>query len=848
MRASARSKPLDEVWEIEYLPWGENRWGDYRLPANEGTPPVERRTFAFREGDDPAWQAAPVVPEDVQHPLVDLGFEDRMGQARGRPLPHERVLPDGWHEVVSTYGPKAVVDGRQLAEYSERLGVEDIVLSTPIGLKGWVEPVKVDLGESGGSVVSHGFVPAAADTHLVVEGAGVLTVWLDGTQLIGPVEGGVLSIPVHVSEGWHEVRIDVSPRHGVGGHLEGYRALPRTRLAWAFTEPYQRAPLGIWGGPVMHPDYKGAQDARRFRRRIVVSERAAVGVVWSAPGACTIAVPDVLEPGEHVIDAFVDGAIHPAGFACEVTLTMASGTVVIGTDDRWETIGAGEEWQRPLAIGMVGALSAGGGDPVFPEPLRRSPLLDVAWLEGEDSVAGHVETLWSDSPDAPPPAWFCFTAPPGAVSMTLPIVGEVSAWVDGVATSVDGDGGVLPLREHARVALRVQAPAGYRGAACFTSHPLLELGPSTMRVGASWHRLGLDCFSGVILHRTVVRADAGGPAVLDLGTVAGTVAVRVNGADAGTLTYGPWRLPVELAAGDNVIEVEVANTLGPMVCRGIPTPFGPEDQRFSGLLTIPTISLSTGTVPVERSVPRPHGITVPYAVSGGGPDGGRRMVFAHSLTGNGMQAAPLFQPLVDNGWQVAAMDQRGHGQATRITDPARLALGELADDYLAVLDDLGWDTAWFGGGSMGAATALAAAARSPHRVEGLALIAPAFGPTPNVGAAMFKEIADAFARSMDDGLAAWQQHLGDEHLDQLVPLGQDNLACLLATVPAWTLSLDFIAQLDVPVVVLAWQGDDIHPWSLAESITSSVARGALHHIGGTGPADLFSALAESLQT
>jgi len=588
--AAGRELALPEAWECEYLPWGENRWGDYRLPANEGTPPVERRTFAHREGDDPSWAAAPVVPEDVQHATVDLGFEDRMGQARGRPLPSERALPGGWHEVVSTYGPKAVVDGERLAEYSERLGVEDILLSTPIGLKGWVEPVKVDLGEAGsGTVSSWALVPEAADTHLVVEGAGVLTVSLDGATLIGPVEGGVLAVPVRLDAGWHEVVIDVEPRRALGGHLEGYRALPRTRLAWSFTEPYRRSPLGIWGGQVMHPDYKGSQEGRLFRRRLVVPERAEVRVAWSAAAPCSfnMADGDALEPGEHVIEAFVGGAIHPAGFTCEVELVMASGTVRIGSDDRWETQGPGEAWARPIAMGMVGALGHAADDSVFAEPPRRSPLLDVAWLEGDGSVAGHVEEVWADSPDAPPPSWFCFTAPPGARSMTVPVVGEVQAWVGGQAVAVEDER--LPLREGERVALRVQAPAGYRGAACFREHPIMELGPGHIRTGLSWHRQGLDVFSGVILHRTVVAVDAASEAVLDLGRVAGTVSVRVNGEEAGVLTWAPYRLPVTLRAGDNTIELEVANTLGPMASRGIPTPFGPEDQRFSGLLDRPRL-------------------------------------------------------------------------------------------------------------------------------------------------------------------------------------------------------------------------------------------------------------------
>jgi hypothetical protein len=165
----------------------------------------------------------------------------------------------------------------------------------------------------------------------------------------------------------------------------------------------------------------------------------------------------------------------------------------------------------------------------------------------------------------------------------------VQAWVGG--EPVDVVDGSLPLVPGVRVALRVEAPPGYRGAACFREHPVLDLGPGEIRVGASWHRLGLDCFSGVILHRAEVDVDeaAAGAAVLDLGEVAGSVAVRVNGEDAGVLAWAPWRIDVELRAGRNVIELEVANTLGPMVARGVPTPFGPEAQRRSGIVGRPRL-------------------------------------------------------------------------------------------------------------------------------------------------------------------------------------------------------------------------------------------------------------------
>jgi hypothetical protein len=588
---------LPEVWECDYVPWGENRWGDYRLPANEGTPPTERRTFAFREGDDAPWQAAPVVPEDVQQPVFELGFEDRMAGNYGRVRPEERLLPDGWREVVSTYGPKAVLDGGRLVEYSERLGVEDLVLATPIGLKGHVERVKADLGEGGGTLTSWCHVPQTVDqtadqtvdTHLVVEGGGVYTVRLDGELLIGPVEGGLLTVPVQLTAGWHELELAITHRGPSRSRLSGYRPAPRTKVGWAFTEPYQRAPIGIWGGIVLHPDYKGSPGTKRFRRRVVVPEQAKVVSSFTASGDVTCALPDVLEPGEHVIEVTVGPSVCQFGLSGVVELTMPSGTVSLRTDERWEIADDDVDWSGAFEIGAAGAISFGTDDAPDPYESGRHLLTDVAWLEGESVLDGQVPQLWADAPEPPPPAWFCFTAAPGARSMTVPIEGTVDAWVGGEPTPVDG--GVLPLREGARVALRVQAPAGRRGAACFREHPVLELGPGHVRTGLSWHRQGLDCFAGVIRHRTTVDVADGGPAILDLGEVSGSVEVQVNGESAGVLFSAPWSLPVQLQPGVNTVEIDVASTLGPLAGRGIPTPFGPEDQRITGILGRPQLRL-----------------------------------------------------------------------------------------------------------------------------------------------------------------------------------------------------------------------------------------------------------------
>lgn len=584
---------LPERWDASYVPWAENRWGDYRLPANPGDPPVQRRTFAHREGDNTGWEHAPVVPEDVEHEFEDLGFEDRMRGATGRPRPEDRRLPHGWREVVATFGPRARREDGALLAYSERYGVEDVVPSTHIGLRGRVEPVKADLGEGGeGTVTSFGWVPHDVATNLMVEGSGILDVWLDGRLLAEGVEGGILQIPVRLAAGWHELSIRARCRSVLPAGNVGYVAPPRTRLAWVFAAPYRHDPTSIWGGTLTHPDYKGSPGARRFRRRVRLPQDARVETQVWGPGRPHVDLPAELPAGEHVVEASIEGTAGTPGFCCELEFHMACGTLVVSSDAMWETASVdSDDWAGAFPIGKVFAPPL----PQLPPPRpRRHTLTDVAWLEGEEALAGQVDgQLWSDdAPKPPPPSWFCFTAPPGARSIQLSVMGEVSAWIDGTPARVaDGN---LSLTEGGRVALRVQAPAGYRGAACFRDFPELELAEGTILTGVSWHRQGLDTFSGVIHHRTEVDLTGtplaeSGRAWLDLGEVVGSVAVRVNGRDAGVLFCPPWRMPVTVVAGRNVLELEVANTLGPMTSRGIPTQFSPEHQRVSGILGRPRL-------------------------------------------------------------------------------------------------------------------------------------------------------------------------------------------------------------------------------------------------------------------
>ena len=73
---------------------------------------------------------------------------------------------------------------------------------------------------------------------------------------------------------------------------------------------------------------------------------------------------------------------------------------------------------------------------------------------------------------------------------------------------------------------------------------------------------------------------------LDIGNVAETAEVRVNGKSAGVRIAPPWRFDITrlVEPGDNSLEVLVSNTLANHYSVGIPTQYVYEGQTVSGLL------------------------------------------------------------------------------------------------------------------------------------------------------------------------------------------------------------------------------------------------------------------------
>lgn len=104
-----------------------------------------------------------------------------------------------------------------------------------------------------------------------------------------------------------------------------------------------------------------------------------------------------------------------------------------------------------------------------------------------------------------------------------------------------------------------------------------------------------------------------------------------------------------------------------------------------------------------------------YTVTGSGPP----IILGHSFLCSGDMWAPQVGPLAE-AHTVINVDARGHGES----DPAPpgSTLEDMLGDMIGVLEDLGVESAVWGGLSMGGMVAMRAALEAPERVDALMLL------------------------------------------------------------------------------------------------------------------------------
>jgi len=139
-----------------------------------------------------------------------------------------------------------------------------------------------------------------------------------------------------------------------------------------------------------------------------------------------------------------------------------------------------------------------------------------------------------------------------------------------------------------------------------------------------------------------------------------------------------------------------------------------------------------------------NGITFNYAIDG--PEGAPWLVLSNSLATTlamwDEQAAAL-----TSKHRVLRYDQRGHGATD--APAGRYAFDTLVADAVRLMDAIGVGKAWFGGLSMGGATALGLAQQHPDRVNGIMICDHACKSTPASSQQWEERIAVAQKQGME---------------------------------------------------------------------------------------------------
>lgn len=137
------------------------------------------------------------------------------------------------------------------------------------------------------------------------------------------------------------------------------------------------------------------------------------------------------------------------------------------------------------------------------------------------------------------------------------------------------------------------------------------------------------------------------------------------------------------------------------------------------------------------------GTRISYEVAGAGPP----LVLYHGLTGSGERWRDTgYVDGLGDIFSLILVDARGHGRSDKPHAPEAYGRKEQAADVMAILDDLGLESARFWGHSMGGDVALTLGRRHPDRVE--ALVVTGYSP--------FAARGDHAAE-----MAAWAEDLQD---------------------------------------------------------------------------------------
>lgn len=198
------------------------------------------------------------------------------------------------------------------------------------------------------------------------------------------------------------------------------------------------------------------------------------------------------------------------------------------------------------------------------------------------------------------------------------------------------------------------------------------------------------------------------------------------------------------------------------------------------------------------------GVQIAYAVHGQGDP----VLLIHGFASNGFvnwRSTGWVDLLEKAGRMVITIDNRGHGESAKPTDPAAYDALTMAEDFRALLDHLAIPQADVIGYSMGARLAAILAIHHPERVRSLVL----GGLAANMihGLSGGEEIADAL---LAPALSAVEGSLG-RAFRMFAEQTRSDLEALAACIRAsrQQIAVEELARIRCPVLVVAGSNDEI---------------------------------------
>jgi pimeloyl-ACP methyl ester carboxylesterase len=212
--------------------------------------------------------------------------------------------------------------------------------------------------------------------------------------------------------------------------------------------------------------------------------------------------------------------------------------------------------------------------------------------------------------------------------------------------------------------------------------------------------------------------------------------------------------------------------------------------------------------------------------------------------------------LVADGFRVARPDYRDCGRSVRITDPQGYRLADLADDVVAILDDLGAAQAHLVGFSLGAMVSQVLALDHPTRVASLVLV----GGTPGAGDDRLSDPDEAFVerivtRHLDGpptdeaGAVRWQVELAEllagrayafdrqaahRNAERIVAGGWTAASGHGAAIHESPSRVDRLGEIHHPTLIVHGTEDPVYPVDHARALAAGIEGSILLEFDGLG--------------